>query len=164
MGRTRHDGRVLGNSRSHQVAAKPAYRPRRPFWTVEGVGSEAWNRLDLGAVGLLMRFYAKFNGYNRGNLSVTYRELKHHVSSLVFTRWIWQLIGYGFLDVKRWGRLERNCSIYALSDRWRRLSEDPGTLDRIGSMLDAIEKLKREPRRPGKRDEIRALRHQIVDM
>lgn len=148
----------------HQVAVKQAYKPKKPFWTIEGVGSEAWKRLDFGAVGLLMKFYEKFNGYNRANLSVTYREVKNKVSSLVFTRWIWQLIGYGFLDVKRQGRLERKCSLYGLSDRWRRLSEQPKKLDEIEELLAKIEKLKRQRARPGKLDEIRALRHQIINI
>jgi len=164
MGFAKNHKRFNKRDRLHHTAIQQAYKPKRPFSSVEGVGSEAWNRLDFGAVGLLMKFLEKFNGYNRANLSVTYREVKNKVSSLVFTRWIWQLIGYGFLDVKRQGRLERHCSLYGLSDRWRSLSAQPKKLDEIGKLLDAIEKLKRERKRPGKLDEMRALRYQIVHM
>lgn len=148
----------------HQVAVKQAYKPKKPFWTIEGVGSEAWKRLDMGAIGLLMKFYEKFNGYNRANLSVTYREIKHKVSSFVFTRWIWQLTGYGFLDIKRQGRLERHCSLYGLGDRWRRLSEEPKKLDRTGSLLAEVERLKRLPGDPDKRVQMSVIRHEIESM
>jgi len=151
-------------ARAHQAGVRQAYQPKRPFKTVEGVGSEAWKKLDIGAAGLLMEFYSKFDGFNRSNLSVTYSEVKTKMSSLIFTRWIWQRIGYGFLEVKRWGSLERKCSIYGLTDRWRTLSEHPDKLEKIKSMLNEIELLKRQPRRLGKLDEIRVLRHAIVRM
>jgi hypothetical protein len=117
-----------------------------------------------GAAGLLMEFYSKFDGFNRSNLSVTYRDVKAKIFSLLFTRWIWQLIGYGFLEVKQWGKLERKCSIYGFTDRWRTPSEHPGKLEKIESMLKETNLLKKQPRRLGKLDRIRAWRLAIVRM
>lgn len=84
------------------------------------------------------------------------------MSSLIFTRWQWQLIGFGFIDVVRSGRLERNCSLYGLSNRWRRLSEKPETLDEIEQLLNEIERLKREKGSEEKRMKINALRKKAL--
>jgi len=159
----KHEPRAQ-KQRFHQAAIRQAYKPKLPFRTVEGIESDAWKRLDYGAIGLLMEFYRKFNGRNRANLSVTYREVKHKMSSLIFTRWIWQLIGFGFLDVKRWGRLQRKCSIYGLSDRWRRLSEEPQKLDEIENLLREIDQLKRERGSSDKRERIWAVRLRVLRM
>ena len=143
---------------------KNAYQPTRPFRTIEGIESEAFEKLDMGAIGILIRFYIKFDGHNRFNLSLTYREVKHKMSSLIFSRYIWQLIGYGFIDVRRFGRLERNCSLYGLSNRWKRLSTDPDKLDKIELFLDHIERMKRQPGCQKKRMKIYALRKKILEM
>lgn len=148
--------------RSSPTAGRHAYKPKRPFHTVEGIGSEAWKRLDHGAISLLTAFYAKFDGYNRGNLSVPYKEF--NASSLVYTRWIWQLVGCGFLNIIRRGRLQRNASIYALSDRWRGLSDLPARLDTIMAKLAEIEALKRQPKSPDKRMVMERLRKEILAM
>jgi len=59
-----------------------------------------------------------------------------------FSKAIWELIGFGFIDVKRFGRLERNNSIYALSDRWKRMSLDSKRLHKIEKLLAHAEKVK----------------------
>lgn len=150
--------------RQKQDRKSGAYKPRTPFRTVEGIGTEAWKRLDMGARGLLEEFYNKFNGYNRYDLSIPYREVKHKMASLIFTRWMWQLIGFGFIDIVRQGRLERNCSLYGLSNRWRKLSKIPDALDEIGGFLKEIERLKREKGSEKKRMKIRELRNKILQL
>jgi len=144
---------------------KSSYRPRPPFAIVEGAGTDVWSLLGPAAVWVLLMFYKKFNGRNRSNLSVTYREVKSFICERVFGRAIWQLIGFGFIDVKRWGRLERNCSLYGLSDRWRKLT-GPTNEDRrakIGDRLKEIEKLKRERGGGEKRQRIAALRKSLFE-
>jgi hypothetical protein len=86
-----------------------------------------------------MELYRKFTGYNRASLSLTDREVKGKIASGTFTKSKWELIGYGFIDVMRFGRLERNCSLYSLSNRWKRLSEKPRKLDKIGKLLARAE-------------------------
>ena len=158
----------MGYAKNYQNRKNPkskksgAYKPRKPFRTVEGIGTETWNRLDMGARGLLEEFYNKFNGYNRWDLSLPYREVKHKMSSLIFTRWQWQLIGFGFIEVRRWGRLERNCTLYGLSCRWRKLTKDPDALNEIESLLKEVEDLKREKGSAEKRMKIRELRKKIL--
>ena len=143
---------------------KKAYQPEQPFRTVEGVGTLAWGKLDFSAVGVLIKFYDKFNGYNRYDLSLTYNEAKDKISSLLFTRFIWQLIGFGFIDVRRFGRLERKCSLYGLSNRWRKLCKEPDKLDQIENLLNEIERLKRQPGSQKKRMKIWELRNKILKM
>ena len=133
-----------------------------PFRTIEGIGTAAWKKLDRGALWVLLKFYEKFNGYNRYDLSVTYKEVKYEMSSRTFSRSIWQLIGYGFLDVRRFGRLERYCSIYGLSNRWRALNNEPEKLEQIENNLKKIEYLKRQPGSLGKRIEIHSLRNKLL--
>jgi hypothetical protein len=144
-----------------------AYRPRPPFKIIEGVGTAPFKRLDPFAQYVLLRFYEKFNGHNRSDLSLTYGEVSPIMSSTIFSRSIWQLIGFGFLDVRRWGRLERNASLYGLSDRWRRFCE-PGSetqLDKIAAQLKEVENLKRqkwpEGKKSEKRERVAALRHSL---
>jgi len=146
--------------RAHE---RRAYKTKRPFSCIEGIGTPAWEKLDIGARGLLTEFYKKFNGYNRDNLSLTFREVKGRIASLVFQRFKWQLIGYGFLEVKRLGRLERNCSIYGLSSRWDHLSKHPDLLDRIESLVQEIDYLLRQPGSAAKRERIAALRRRVLD-
>ena len=82
-----------------------AYKPKRPFKTIEGLGTELWMRLSRNAVFMLDRFYAKFNGYNHYNLSLTYDEVKDKMSGRLFTVALWELMGFGFIDRVQVGRL-----------------------------------------------------------
>lgn len=141
---------------------RPTYTATPPFRQIEGIESPGYSRLHVSSVWVLMEFYKKFKGRNRSNLSLTYKEVGHKMSTLIFSRSIWQLIGLGFIDVKRSGRLERNCSIYGISDRWRRINEHPERIDEIQAILDEIEKLKRAPGDVAKRMEIEMLRKKAV--
>lgn len=164
MGREKNRKKHKKPKSRNQNEAKKAYQPKQPFRTVEGVGTPPWEKLYMGAIGVLMKFYDKFNGYNRYNLSLTYKEVKHKVSSLLYTRYLWQCIGFGFLDVRRFGRLERNCSLFGLSNRWRKLSEKPEKLDEIEKLLNEIENLKRQPGSLEKRMKIYELRNKVLNL
>lgn len=135
-----------------------AYKPKRPFKTIEGIGTEPWRRLSRNAVYVLNRFYAKFDGYNHDNLSLTYGEMKDKMSNRLFSTALWELMGLGFIDRVREGRLERECSIYRLSNRWRKLENEPKTLDEVESLLKKVEDLKREKGSVEKRIRIKELR------
>lgn len=139
-----------------------AYKPKKPFQAVEGIGTLPWRKLDMGAVGILLEFYTKFNGFNRYDLSLTYREVNKKMSSLIFTRFLWQLIGFGFLDIRRTGRLMRNCSLFGISNRWRELSTEPEKLIKIEQLLKQIKLLKRKPGSQKKRMEMWKLRNKIL--
>ncbi len=125
---------------STRTPQKKAYKPKPPFRAVEGVEGQAWIMLSRDAVWLLMEFYREFNGYNRSNLSVTYGAVKGRISNGTFNKAIWELVGYGFLDIIRRGRLERNASIYALSDRWMRYENKDKDLQDIRSILEELGK------------------------
>ena len=141
-----------------------AYKPRPPFSSVEGIGTLPWRKLDMGAGGILLEFYFKFNGHNRYDLSLTYREVKEKMSSLIFTRYLWQLIAFGFLDIRRTGRLMRNCSLYGISNRWRKLNEEPEKLNEIEKLLNQVELLKRQPGNQKKRMKMWKLRSTILKL
>jgi hypothetical protein len=149
---------------NNQAERKKAYQPRQPFRTVEGVEGAAWEKLSRNAVFVLMEFYRKFNGYNRYDLSLTYREVKNKMSNTLFSRAVWELIGYGFIDVRRFGRLERNCSLFGLSSRWRELGHHPEKLHEIEKLLKKVESLKREPGSLKKRIEISKIRNKVFNL
>lgn len=164
MGWEKNYKKQKGLKYKNQNERKKAYQPKPPFRTVEGVGTLPWEKLDMSAVGVFMKFYDKFNGYNRYDLSLTYREVKRKMSSLIFTRSLWQLIGFGFLDIRRTGRLMRNCSLYGISNRWRKLCEESEKLDKIEILLNEIEDLKRQPGSSKKRMRIYKLRHKVLNL
>ena len=141
-----------------------AYKPKKPYRSVEGIGSMPWKKLSRNAVFVLNKFYEKFNGYNRYDLSLTYDEVKNKISNRPFSNALLELLAFGFIDIKRPGRLERECSIYGLSNRWRRLDEEPKILDEIEVSLKGIKNLKRKPGGQKKRMRINELRKKVLDL
>ena len=128
-----------------------AYRPKPPFITVEGIKSEVYEYLSPIAVWVLCEFYRKFNGYNRQNLSLTGKDVKGKISTTTLSKSIWELVAYGFIDIKRRGARNRECSIYGISGRWKKLSLDEQKLFSISIKLKRLEKIKRIP--GGQRDQ-----------
>ena len=61
-----------------------AYRPRPPFRIIEGWGTAPFDRLSPYSEWVLGKLYAKFNGFNRSNLSLTYGEVSAAMSGRVF--------------------------------------------------------------------------------
>jgi len=141
-----------------------AYKPKKPFKTIEGLGTEPWMRLSRNGVYVLDRFYKKFNGYNRSNLSLTYGEVKDKMSNRLFSSAIWENIGFGFIDIIKQGGLQKECSVYGLSNRWRKLCGEPGKLTKIEKLLSAIEILKRQRGSSKKRMKIRKIRNEILKL
>ena len=133
------------SKKKSQKSNNDAYRPTPPFRTVEGIESPAWKKLSRDAVWVLMEIYIKFNGNNRSNLSLTYLEVKGKISNGTFTKAIWELIGYGFIRVRRFGRLNQNASIYELCDKWKYMSDQPEKLDQNEKLLKRLEKTRRIP-------------------
>jgi hypothetical protein len=150
-----------------QKHERKAYRPQPPFGIVEGVGTPPFKRLSPFAVWVLVKFYEKFNGYNRSDLSLSYSEVRPVMSTPIFNRAIWQLLSFGFVDVRKWGRLEKKATLFGLSDRWRRFnkSDSEKELDKIAGQLQEIEILKRqkwpEGRKSEKRERMTALRSSL---
>jgi hypothetical protein len=120
-----------------------AYQPKKPFKSVEGADSDAWEMLSPYAVWVLMGFYKKFDGYNRNCLKLSYSEVSNKIANNTFNKAIWELKSFGFIDVVRSGRLERNNTLYALTNRWKGLSKKPEKLIGISKLLKRAEKAKR---------------------
>jgi len=123
--------------------SKESYKPKPPFCSVEGVKSKAYEMLSRDAIWLLLEFYRKCDGYNRHCLFLTYKEVSGKISSGTFCKSVWELRAFGFLDVVMSGRLEKNASIYKLSDRWKKFENREKQLMRIKAILDRIEQVKR---------------------
>jgi len=123
-----------------------------------------FKRLSRNAIFVIVKLYEKFNGYNRFDLSLTYSEIKDKLSNTPFADAIFEAFAFGFIDIRRAGRLERNCTIYGLSDRWRRLEKNPERLDEIESLLDQLKIVKREKGSYEKRTRIRKLKAEILNV
>lgn len=143
------------------ISGNQAYKPKRPFKTVEGLGTEPWMRLSRNAAFVLDRFYAKFNGFNRSNLSLTYEEIKNKMSNRLFSFAIWELVGFGFIDILKAGGLKREKTVYGFSNRWRKLLDAPEKLDKIDALLREMKILMREQGSVKKRMQIRELKNEI---
>jgi len=141
-----------------------AYKPRIPFKSVEGLGTEPWMMLSRNGAYVLDRFYAKFNGYNRSKLSLSYREMSDKMSCRLFSAAIWEVIGFGFIDSLKPGGLERKSTVYGLSNRWRKLLEETEKMKKIKFLLEKVEELKRAPGGIEKRMMMRELRKQILSV
>jgi len=132
----------ISNQSKIPSRSKVSYKPKLPFRSVEGTESPAYKRLSRDAVWVLMEFYRKFDGFNRHCLVLTYKEISDRISSGTFSKAIWELRAFGFMDTIRPGRLERNVSIYAFSNRWKKI-KDPKRLDRIEHLLSCAKKVEK---------------------
>lgn len=144
------------------VRSKRAYRPKPPFRIIEGLGTELYEQLSPNASWSLARLYGKFNGLNRNNLSLPYKEVTPPLSQRQFSLAIWELVGFGFVDIVRHGTLLHNCSIYALSDRWRSIQNQPQKWPEIKSIVSEIRSLQMESGVAGKRGQLYALRRKLL--
>lgn len=144
--------------------SRDAYKPRKPFKTVEGLGTEPWKRLSRNGAYVLDRLYSKFTGYNRSDLSLTFREVKNKMSNRLFSAAILETICFGFVVVVKEGGLMRQAKIYGLSNRWRRLLDKPEKLEKIEALLKEIEILKRKKGDQKKRMKIRTLQKEALDL
>ena len=88
--------------------------------TKKMVKSEAWEKLDVYDMGTFLHIAIEFNGDNKDDLSLTYKEARWLMGEHRFKQSIDNLVNYGFLDVVRSGGVWKKCNIYALSERWRR--------------------------------------------
>lgn len=119
--------------------------PRPPFKCVEGIGSQAMRKLTKSDVFVLMMLYERFNGSNRNNLELPFWQVKERISHSTFFRSIQRLCAYGFIRIVRAGQIGegRRCSIYGLSDLWRKFERKPAELASIETTLQKIEVLKK---------------------
>jgi len=126
-----------------QKQRKKAYKPKPPYISVEGIKSKAYERLSPNAVWVLCEIYRKFNGYNRQNISLTGKDVKGKISTATHSKAIWELVAYGFIDIKQRGSLNKKCSLYGISGRWKTLSLDDQRLQSISIFLKRKERVKR---------------------
>ena len=96
--------------------------------------SEAMEGLKASTKWLYFEFKYRFYGDNDHSIIFTYKEAKEIMSESAFIKSRNQLIERGLIDVIRRGGLEKQPTIYGLSDRWKRF----GTKDFIKADLKKI--------------------------
>ena len=82
--------------------------------------SEAFDGLTIHAKWLYLEFRFKYNGENEHNIIFTIKEAKKIMSESTFRKARNQLIERGFIDIIKRGGLEKQPTIYGLSDRWKK--------------------------------------------
>ena len=120
------------------------HHPRPPFKCIEGIGSKAMRKLNAFDLLVLTMLYEKFNGMNRDNISLPFREVRERIAKATFFKSIQRLVAFGFIRIVRSGRIGKGqrCSIYGLSDLWRKFERKPAELERIEGALEKIDALK----------------------
>ncbi|GAI63871.1 unnamed protein product [marine sediment metagenome] len=96
--------------------------------------SEAFDGQSVYAKWLYIEYKHKYNGENDHNIIFTYQDAKKKMAISTFIKSRNQLIERGFIDVIRRGGLEKQPTIYGLSDRWKKF----GTKDFIRVDLKKI--------------------------
>ena len=96
--------------------------------------SEAMKGLKANTKWLYFEFKYRFYGDNPKHIIFTYKEAKEIMSESTFVKSRNQLIERGLIDVVRRGGLEKQSTLYGLSDRWRKF----GTKDFIKVDLKKI--------------------------
>jgi len=96
-------------------------RKSKPFVQIfnEMLGSKAYKQLSHAAFRAYVHIRSKYNGNNGNDLSYTYQEAAEIMDRHTYAKALLQLTALGFLDLVRGGRLEKQCNIFALSERWR---------------------------------------------
>lgn len=82
--------------------------------------SKPFQELTIHAKWLFVEFKKRYNGKNKYNISFTQTESKEIMAISTFNKSRNQLIEKGFIDLIRRGGLWQQCSIFALSERWRK--------------------------------------------
>lgn len=99
---------------------------QEPFYmlTVKIVNSGSWRKLSVYAKVAFIHIAIKYQGNNKRDLSLTYKEAKQLMSEHRFNKSIDELVKFGFIDIIRSGGIWRKCNIYGLSERWRLYGTD----------------------------------------
>ncbi len=82
--------------------------------------SEAWEGLTVYDKWLYFEFKYRFYGDNNHSIIFTSKEAEEIMSKSTFVKSRNQLIERGLIDVIKRGGLEKQPTIYGLSDRWRK--------------------------------------------
>jgi hypothetical protein len=96
--------------------------------------SEAWKGLKANNKWLYFEFKYRFYGDNSKHIIFTYQEAIKIMSKGAYVKARNQLIERGFIDVIKRGGLEKQPTIYGISDRWKKF----GTKDFIKVYLKKI--------------------------
>ncbi len=104
------------------VKRKKSKTNNGPFVKLDNeiIDSKPFQELTIHAKWLYVEFKKRYNGKNKYNISLTQKESKAIMAINTFNKSRNQLIEKGFIDLIRRGGLWKQCSIFALSERWRK--------------------------------------------
>jgi len=84
------------------------------------IDSEGYQDLSCHASRAYTQIARKYNGYNNGDLSYTYKEASKIMHRNTYAKALNELVSHGFIDIVRSGGLNKECNIFALSHRWKK--------------------------------------------
>lgn len=90
------------------------------YITHKMIDSKAWKSLSGNAILVYIEIMRKRNGSNDKDLSLTYYEMKGLLSTATVRKCFVELAEKGLIDFVRHGGLQKQCNIYAVSERWRK--------------------------------------------
>ncbi len=119
-----------------QKKKKSSFKLNPPFAGIEFemMESEAFKDLPLHAKWLYIEFKHRFNGENQNHIIFPYQEAEQIMSLHTFKKDRKLLLKRGCIDIIKRGGLEKQNTIYGLSNRWRKY----GTKDFIKADLRKI--------------------------
>lgn len=88
------------------------------------IDSPAWQSLSSNAIKVYIQLMRKCNGNNDDNLSLTYNEMNGILAPATLRKCLTELVENGFIDLKRQGGLQKQCNIFAKSERWKEYGSD----------------------------------------
>lgn len=88
--------------------------------------SAAWTSLSFGATWVYIEMRKTFDYEKGGNdhLVLPYSSVRWKMNSATFSKYLKELIRYGFLRIVKHGGLMRQSTVHALSDEWRKKSRE----------------------------------------
>lgn len=109
--------------------------------------SAAYKALSFAAIWLLLELRKQWAGGDANKIKLSYSKIKkiRKIHSRIISRAFIELEVLGFINIVKRGGLFKGASVYALSDHWQEISEDPEKLKQAKIILKR--KLKRIKRR-----------------
>jgi hypothetical protein len=97
----------------------------KPFVMVakEMLNGPAIRQLSSSAIVAYLQILGKYNGSNGDDLSFTYKEAADFMSARTYSKAIKELVKYGFITINRPGGLEKQATLFGISEKWKRFGQ-----------------------------------------
>lgn len=112
--------------------------------------SAAYKTLSCTACWLYAELKYEWRGKKKNEIKLTYSDIKERKKThfRAISKAFLELEIFGFIDVIQRGGLFKGASIYALSDRWKEISDDPEKLKQANIILkNKLQRIKKKRRK-----------------